>query len=131
MGAVVLDVVDADLRLGGRTPEAIQVAAQVANSDAVSCPRRQGGPSRRDGPRRARRPSARGGRPDSREMATWSMRSGSMCAQAVLGGQRREARPVFDAVEPLLLHGGHKLAVREKGGGGVAVEGVKTEDVHE
>jgi hypothetical protein len=49
-------------------------------------------------------------------------------AQTISDRVRRKPGPVFDAGESLFLCGRHDLASTHKGGGGVAVEGVKAED---
>jgi hypothetical protein len=42
----------------------------------------------------------------------------------------RQTGPVFNAAKALLLNSSHQLAVNDKAGGGIAVIGVKTENVH-
>jgi hypothetical protein len=50
--------------------------------------------------------------------------------ETVIDGVLREAIVMFQPSEPLLLRGGHDLAVPDEAGGAIVIEGGDPEDVH-
>ena len=110
------------LRASRRTPARLRLLRSRSSSSAEVGPLRQ----------RVARACARGWRCESWLIATWSTSASAMPAsrEAVARSPRREARPVLDAAEALLLGRGDEPAVAHQAGRGVAVVGVEAEDVH-
>ncbi len=127
MGAVVLNVVDADPSRRA-TPEETRASAKLATL-MLFLAREM---------RRFQSPGADGYvaqlPPEMRLRVAVNCDMGERrwidLAQASLGGQGRKAGPVLDAIKSLLFYRDRELAIREEGGRSVAVEGVETEYVH-
>ena len=122
MGAMVFNVVDADLVASGNAGRGEGVG-QVGHFDAVASTGDETRPiSRADSDASHFPPELRLWVPGNGDMAE---RGWIDLSQASLGGQGGKTSPVFDAVKAFLFHSGRELAVGEEGGRSVAVEGVK------
>ena len=127
MGAMVLDVVDADL-VGPGDAGRGEGIGEFGHFDAVAGAGNEARPiARANGHAGELLPEMRLGVAGNGDMGE---RGRVDFTEAGPGGEGWEAGPVLDAVKTLLFHRGGEVAVGEEGGGSVAVEGVETEDVH-